>query len=62
MQSFLGDSEQAQRDIPPQMLRYIPVGELDAYFVWSGELSAEGPYGGYNSKVVERGGVELVRQ
>ena len=57
MQSFLGDAEQAQRDIPRQMLRYIHVGELDAYLVLLGELSAEGPDSGHNAKAVERGGV-----
>ena len=42
MQSFLGDSEQAQRDISRQMPGYIALGELDAYLVLPGELAAEG--------------------
>ena len=60
LQSLLGDSKQAQRDIFRQIPRYLPVGELNAFLVLFGDLAAEGSKQPPRRSLVC--GVQLVRQ
>lgn len=49
VEGFLGNPEQAQRNIPGQVLRHVPVSNINADFVLYGKLFAKTSNAGRNA-------------
>lgn len=62
VESFLQDSEQAERNVRPQRTGYIIASEVNLHVLLLAEFPAEALHGGGDSQIFQSCGVQFMRQ